>query len=332
VAVPAGTPGSAHAGHGTRRWQPDLDDRLESQMTEQHTGKVSELWRFPVKSMAGERLTAAEVTAAGFTGDRSYALLDVESGKIASAKLPRQWGSLLECQARTLEESTGAGPPPVGIKLADGAETRSDDPDVDAKLSEFCKRSVRLVTTAPEGAGYLAVWPDIEGVIPADFLAENRIEADGADEEEGAVTNLGLALAAPGTFFDLAPLHVVTRATLAKLGELVPESAFAVRRFRPNVVVDLDVAPFAENDWRGVTLTLGASAAAMFFLPTMRCIMTTLAQGDLPRDTGVLRAIARHNRIEIPGAGTWSCVGSYATVSATGRVSEGDEAVLTLTD
>jgi MOSC domain-containing protein len=60
----------------------------------------------------------------------------------------------------------------------------------------------------------------------------------------------------------------------------------------------------------------------------MRCIMTTLAQGDLPRDSGVLRTVARHNRVEIPGLGTWSCVGAYATVTTPGRVQLGDEVVV----
>ena len=49
--------------------------------------------------------------------------------------------------------------------------------------------------------------------------------------------------------------------------------------------------------------------------------MTTLAQGDLPRDNDdPAHASTRHNRIEIPGLGTWSCVGAYAAVTAPGRV------------
>jgi len=59
----------------------------------------------------------------------------------------------------------------------------------------------------------------------------------------------------------------------------------------------------------------------------MRCIMTTLAQGDLPRENDVLRTIARENRIEIPNMGTWSCVGSYAAVTVGGRLAVGDEVI-----
>jgi uncharacterized protein YcbX len=66
----------------------------------------------------------------------------------------------------------------------------------------------------------------------------------------------------------------------------------------------------------------------MVLLPTMRCIMTTLAQGDLPRDNRVLQTLTRHNRIEIPGLGTWSCVGAYAAVTSGGEVRTGDEVSL----
>jgi uncharacterized protein YcbX len=178
-----------------------------------------------------------------------------------------------------------------------------------------------LTTEAPEGSTYLAVWPEIEGVIPDDFLAQNSVAAD---EAEGALTDIGMALAAPGTFFDVSALHVVTEATLRRLGELAPDSEFAVERYRPNLVLDTGNEPFAENDWTGTTFAVADDLQAMVLLPTMRCIMTTLAQGDLPRDANVLRTVATHNRIEIPGLGTWSCVGAYAAVTAPGSVRVGD--------
>ena len=59
-------------------------------------------------------------------------------------------------------------------------------------------------------------------------------------------------------------------------------------------------------------------------MPTMRCVMTTLAQGELPDDRGVLRAATAHNRVEISGLGSWACVGGYASVAATGAVRVGD--------
>lgn len=283
--------------------------------------RVSEMWRYPVKSMRGERIDASGVDASGLRGDRAYAVLDVQSGKVGSAKHPRLWADLLRCSARCAREPAGDGAPRVLITLPDGTETGSDDPEVDSRLSTVFDRPVQLVTVAPEGSTYLAVWPDIDGVIPDDFLAQNAVATD---EDEGALTDLGLALAAPGTFFDVSALHVVTEATLRRLGELAPESEFAVERYRPNLVLDTGDDPFGENEWSGTTLTIGDSTQAMVLLPTMRCIMTTLAQGDLPRDANVLRTVATHNRIELPGLGTWSCVGAYAAVTAPGAVRVGD--------
>ena len=170
------------------------------------------------------------------------------------------------------------------------------------------------------------MWPDIDGIVPDDFREQSAVEGN---ETEGTLTALSLALAAPpGTFFDVAALHVLTRATLERLGELEPQSRFAVERYRPNIVIDGAGEPFAENDWTGATFGFGAGLTASVLLPTMRCIMTTLAQGDLPRDADVLRTVTRHNRVEIPGLGTWSCVGAYAAVSTPGRVRLGDDVVI----
>ena len=296
-------------------------------MTETHAAAVAELWRYPVKSMRGERVEFADVAESGFTGDRAYAVVDPGTGKVGSAKHPRLWGTLLQCEARYLAPPRAGAPlPPVAIRLPDGSETGSEDPRVDERLSAVFGRPVQLTTVAPEGNGYLAVWPAIDGVLPDDFLAQNAL-ADA--EPEGTVTALSLALASPpGTFFDVAALHVLTTGTLRHLGELEPASRFAVERYRPNIVVDAGEDPFAENAWSGAGLQFGSTLTASVLLPTMRCIMTTLAQGELPRDNGVLRTVARHNRIEIPGLGTWACVGAYAAVTAPGPVQLGDEVVV----
>jgi uncharacterized protein YcbX len=167
----------------------------------------------------------------------------------------------------------------------------------------------------------------MDGVMPDDFREQTAVDGD---EPDGTLTGLSLAMASPpGTFFDVAALHVVTTATLRRLGELQPRSRFAVERYRPNVVIDATNEPFAENDWTGMSLRVGGGLTASVLIPTMRCIMTTLAQADLPRDNDVLRTVAKYNRVEIPGLGTWSCVGAYVAVTAAGRMQLGDEVRLT---
>lgn len=285
------------------------------------TGTLSELWRYPVKSMRGERLAESEVTATGLVGDRAYALVDAETGKVCSAKHPRLWGRLLQCQARYVSSPGSDSPAPVAIRLPDGSETGSDDPEVDGRLSALTGRSVQLTTVAPAGNTYLAVWP--EGVMPPEYLAQVAVTGE---EDEGTLTELGNAAAAPaGTFFDVAALHLLTSATLHRLSELQPTSRFDVARFRPNVVLEGEAEPFAENEWIGKTLSLGAEVTASVLMPTMRCVMTTLPQGDLPKDNETLRLVSRHNRIDIPGLGRWSCAGAYASVANAGHVSVGDQ-------
>jgi len=288
---------------------------------------VRELWRFPVKSMQGEPVYSSEVTSVGLVGDRAYAVIDARTGRVGSAKHPRLWSGLLQCVARyDTSPVLGAPLPAVTITLPDGGETGSGDPEVDRRLSDLLGRPVRLTTVAPDGSAYLAVWPDLDGVIPDDYLREVSVDAP---EPEGTLTELSLALASPpGTFFDVAALHVVCAGTLRHLTDVRPQQRFDVQRFRPNIVIESVDPPFAENTWSGATVRFGTALRATVLLPTMRCIMTTLAQGDLPRDNEVLRTISSLNRLEIPGLGTWSCVGAYAAVSEPGTVRVGDEVVI----
>ncbi|HZN15452.1 MAG TPA: MOSC N-terminal beta barrel domain-containing protein [Acidimicrobiales bacterium] len=269
---------------------------------------ITELWRYPVKSMQGERLDSVQVTAGGLTGDRAFALVDTETGFVVSAKHPRKWRQILHCHA-ALDDAGVAT-----ITLPDGSTTRSDAPDVDARLSAVFGRDVTLASNAPDDRHYEMLFPDIEGVAPQEAIDDNRI----GDEPDGTLADMGLGLLAPPTsFFDLTALHLVTSATLAAVGQ-------PVRRFRPNVVVDADGVGYVENGWAGRSVALGATTQAQVLIPTMRCVMTTLAQPGLDADRGVLQTLARENRIEIPGVGTWACAGVYATVTAPGDVAVGD--------
>ena len=65
-------------------------------------GKVKEIWRYPVKSMGGEKLTCASVAAQGIPGDRGWALRDEKAGEIRGAKKLYQ---LMLCSAKYLKEN-----------------------------------------------------------------------------------------------------------------------------------------------------------------------------------------------------------------------------------
>ncbi|MDQ1384035.1 MAG: uncharacterized protein QOG65_1414 [Actinomycetota bacterium] len=278
--------------------------------------QIEALFRYPVKSMLGEEVDATRVGEQGVAGDRAYALVDEETGKIASAKNPRRWSALFACRAEYLAEpQTGTQPAPARITLADGETVDTDDPRVHEVLSRALGRPLRLENRAPDGAVYESYTPRLEGV---------------ADPGGDTVHDSPVGIVAPGTFFDAAPLHVVASATLAHLARLAPDSAFPAARFRPNIVVAVAAETgFVENEWVGHSLALGPEVSASVFLAAPRCVMTTLAQADLPRDLGVLQTIARNNRFDIPGLGPSSCVGVYAVTATGGFVRRGDAVAIT---
>jgi hypothetical protein len=271
--------------------------------------QISSMFRYPVKSMLGETIARSDVGERGFLGDRAFAVVDEETGKVASAKHPRRWGRLLECRAEFVDEPVAGAPlPAVRITLPGDTTLESGDADANDRLSRFFDRRVRLESDAPERPMMEQYRPAVEGF---------------ADPSDETVVDEALALVAPNTYFDAAPLHFVTSATLERLGELEPDSVFTARRFRPNVVIDAgETRGFPENEWVGHTLAFGDVRASVF-LSAPRCVMTTLPQGELPKDAGVLRAIARHNRFDIPGLGPSSCVGVYALVAAGGTANVG---------
>lgn len=284
-------------------------------------GTISELWRYPVKSMAGGTVETVALTGRGVVGDRGYAVVDRSDGRVASAKHPRKWAALLQAEARYVDEPVaGADLPPVTVTFPDGSSIQSDEPGADATLSRYTGRDVALSSRVPEKPTFEEVWPAIAGLAPAEFIAGT---ASGRTDGGETISSIGLASAAPGTFLDVAPLHVLTEATLAELARLSPGAGYDRRRYRPNLVLRVPGTGFVENAWVGAPLRAGGVALPVI-LATMRCVMTTLAQPGLPQDRATLRGIARHNRVEIPGLGTWACAGVYAGVSGRGRVGVGD--------
>ena len=288
-------------------------------------GTIRALWRFPVKSMGGEEVDATELSEGGIVGDRAFAIRDKETGKVASAKHPKQWPDLLACRAAFVE-SPGAGEelPPARIELADGNSVMSDNPEVDTVLSDFFGRDVELASAAENGYTIDQYHPDEENYDPGghrDEVVEAQLGAAFFAEQ-------GLpSVVSEASFFDLFPVSVLTTSTLDRLGEIEPESRFDVRRFRMNVIVDTPANGFVENDWVGRTLALGDDVQVGVAIPDPRCVMPSLAQVDLPRDTRILRALAKHNRLDVGGA-LYPCAGVYAVAAATGTMRKGDRVSL----
>ncbi len=130
-------------------------------------GSIAALWRFPVKSMRGEQLQEAELTERGIFGDRAYALIDTDTGKVVSAKSVKLFPDLLSCKAEFVEPPRRGGDvPPVKITLPDGTSVRSDSGDIDRVLSAYFKRNVTLGRVAPDDFTIDQYHPDVEGADP----------------------------------------------------------------------------------------------------------------------------------------------------------------------
>jgi uncharacterized protein YcbX len=267
-------------------------------MTSPSSATVVSLWRYPVKSMQGEELNASAVGERGLLGDRAYALVDAADGKIASAKNPRKWPHLFSFHAAYAEpprpETETA---PVRITLPDGTLLNGSQANLASMLKPILGREVVLKSAAPEKSVVEAYWPDMAGLDHRDKVTDVSLPA--------------------GTFFDLAPVHLVTTATLDRLRSLYPQGRFEPRRFRPNLVAAADGEPqaFVENEWVGRTLLLGDEVRLRVFRPCGRCVMTTLPQSDLPHDSGILKTAVQHND---------GNVGVYATVLRGGTIRRGD--------
>ncbi len=264
-------------------------------------GSVAALWRYPVKSMLGEELNDAEVTERGLLGDRRFAVIDAATGKVAGAKNPRKWGNFLDFRAAYVEPpQAGLELPEVRLTLPDGTAVTSGQPGLPQILSRALGRHVAFAAAQPEGEpGGTAeeYWPDVEGLDLRDTVTDFDLPA--------------------GTFFDCALVHLLTTATIDQLRVLYPHGRFEARRFRPNIVVSTgpDEQGFAEDDWIGHTIAIGDRVLLRVTGACARCVMTTLPQGDLPQDSGILRTAAQRNQAN---------VGVYADVIASGAIRRGD--------
>lgn len=278
-------------------------------------GRVLEVWRYPVKSMGGERLPRAAVGALGIHGDRGWALRDDGAGEIRGAK---KMPVLMQCTARYDAEPSGEAIPAVTMTLPDGATVRSGDADANQRLSALTGRPVTLWPRQPaEHTDHyrrgLPDQPDIDSELRQIF---GRLPDEPLPDLSVMPPELFEFTSPLGTYFDLAPMQLLTTAALADLAARNPSADFAVPRFRPNLLIEPigGAAGHVEKTWSGRSLRIGELVLAIG-IPTPRCSMTTQATGALPKDPSVLRTIVRDAD---------QGLGVYAGVERPGAVAVGD--------
>jgi uncharacterized protein YcbX len=252
--------------------------------------------------MMGEELNATWVGSKGIEGDRVFAIADPETGKIASAKNPSKWPNLFDFRATFTAPLGGVSPlPPVRITFPNGSTILTGDAEIESRLAASLAKPVRFLQAAPPEGTLEEYWPDIEGLARRDVVTDEAMPAE--------------------TFFDVGFIHLLTTATLNNLRDQYPAGRFETRRFRPNLVIDTpsELGEFPEQQWDEKILAIGDEVKLKITGACFRCVMTTLPQGDLPRDTGILKAAARHNEAR---------VGAYASVLRGGIIKRGDPVIL----
>ncbi len=247
-------------------------------------GRVARVARYPVKSFQGEMLDRASFGPTGLVGDRVLGVIDQASDHVLTAKIVPE---LLEAHART----TATG---IEVRLPGTDWLPAPSAVAGAAASEWLGRPVRI-EPAPPG-------------VSRNFSMSFNLEDESADVFDWHCP--------PGTYVDLADVHVLTTASIRAAAERHPEGTWSVERFRPTVLVEVDGDGFVEDAWVGGRLRFGPAAEVAVDEPTIRCMMTTRPQGELGRDLDILRTVNRDHGGNL---------GLYCSMAAPGEVSVGDE-------
>jgi hypothetical protein len=250
------------------------------------TMRLSAIWRYPVKSLQGEELREAVLEDNGMRGDRCWGIRDEATGRILTGRREPQ----LLLAAATL----GDHDEPT-IVLPSGDRCCGTGPQTDAALSDWLERPVTLVGAVGSPGG------------EAEFFA------DATDD-----TSEAIAWTMPaGRFVDAAPLLVLTTASLREGASLHPDGAWEVRRFRPNLLVEVEADGWVEDDWCGHLIHVG-STAVVALQACVRCTMVTRPQDGLVRDLEVYTTLARHHGGTL---GVWTKVQAPGSVGVDDPVS-----------
>lgn len=257
-------------------------------------GKISGIRRYPVKSMGGEALATAMITHHGLRGDRACALFDPAENRVASAKQFDRFPRLLEFSAQYIQSEWLASElPPIEVRFPDGRVVRTDAKEFIETLSNWFGKPTAISTVT---------------------------------DDKSARPQAG-KYAMTDTYFDYAPLHLLTDVAMASLARSSPGSLVALERFRPNLLIEsFASSDYPENGWTAQKIRLGAEVVLNVTDPCPRCALPTLAQHQLPKDAGLLKHIAENNTVHTPVLqGEQPCLGAYAFVLRGGTVSLGDE-------
>ena len=288
---------------------------------------IESLHRYPVKSMGGHSLNSAQLGEFGIPGDRCWSLQDTQRRDL---KIGKRNPKLMAMSASLLGEPDAATlSPPIEIDLGDGNRARSDDPEINAKLSQALGQDAILWPLLPKeqldhyrhksrrAGGETAEQPD-----PASLdKALREVFARTPDEPLPDLSVFPPELfefeTPPGTYFDAFPLLLVSNKSFEALSNANANANFDKRRFRPNIIIDTPAGNdgYIENTWTDKRARLG-NAILQMHMPCPRCIMTTHGFNDLEKDPSIMRTLVQENDGNL---------GVYASVLEPGEIRVGDQ-------
>jgi MOSC domain-containing protein len=256
-------------------------------------GRVESLWRYPVKSMRGERLDEAFVGFAGVYGDRIYAFSN------AAAQKGFPYLTARECEAMLLYQPRFRHP-------------------------EHAKAPPNLAAAESLGPGLTPVYP-----APAELIVDVETPSGTvhavddplliAAMKDGAIGDTIALMRSDRALTDCRPVSLISLQTVRQIGEEAG-AVLDMRRFRANIYADLAaVRGFAENAFVGRTMRVGARAVIAVTGLDPRCKMITLDPDTAQAAPEVLRTVAR---------GHGGMAGVYGAVMVEGTVRPGDAIVL----
>ncbi len=257
-------------------------------------GTVESLWRYPVKSMRGERLSEAFAGFAGVYGDRLYAFRSTGSPAGFPFLTAREQEHMLLYQPGFRQADRMLRPPNL-------AEAEALAPGVTPVYPADSEAAVDVM--APDGEMFSIDAPALTRRISAGLGGRHTISLMRSDR----------------SLTDCRPVSIFGIWTVRQLSAEVG-SPLDQRRFRANIYVDFDSQKgFAEDDLVGRRLKIGRKATVAVLERDPRCKMITLDPETAQQNPDVMRCLARNHD---------SKAGVYAAVLIEGTILPGDEVTL----
>ena len=277
-------------------------------------GTVSSVWRYPVKGMAGESLTRADIGPMGVSGDRTLAVQDVARQEIQSCKFRPE---LLRCRSKTT-----SSPEAVEILFPDGEVRLSSDHDVNDKISQLVGHKSKLQSLRPKSDStfYQRFKRDDHSWLAELKATFEREPGEPLPDLDNLPEAMQTYVSLLGSFFLVSPFHIITTASLDHMQSIHPGPDWNIERFRPNMIVDTspEISGLAEQEWLGRSLVIG-DVTVKLTEAAPRCGAVVRKQQGFSEDRTILRSIVRD-------AG--QNLGVYGDIVASGAINAGDKIYL----